>query len=121
MIHVSSFNYFHRFLCGSKGQVTLEKEWSTVPKPFAYQSIAKVKIALKNLCQRLLNSADAIKCVVENCKQSRFGTTVKTVPQSHNTVTAGISHVFIHNTTLTRLGAGSFTLIKATSRFCPPF
>ncbi|KAK3750242.1 hypothetical protein QZH41_017409 [Actinostola sp. cb2023] len=30
-----------RFICGAKGQVSLEKEWSTVPKPYAFQSIAK--------------------------------------------------------------------------------
>lgn len=31
-----------RFVCGGKGQVTLEKEWSQVPKQYALQEVAKV-------------------------------------------------------------------------------
>lgn len=33
---------FCRFVCGTKGQVTLEKEWSTIPKVYAFQAVAKV-------------------------------------------------------------------------------
>ncbi|XP_032239667.2 5'-3' exoribonuclease 1 isoform X2 [Nematostella vectensis] len=65
-----------RFLCSAKGQVTLEKEWSPVPKQYAFQTVVKdisVHESVSTDSMRTIDELFPVDCVCFMLAMPHYG------------------------------------------------